>query len=214
MMLRIRGNAEWLRRLKPYCLSLCIHGGLVALALLSSATQSNKPVSLYDQEIRPYEHKLIWYSLKTRTPDVSPTEAKKTPRPPRAVRKFDQNLIAGVKEDPKPPQKVWIPDPPKVDLEKVKAEPLPNLLAVAPTPNRPLRAFQPPPALQVKPKPAPVILEAPEAALKPAAAIPTDFSIDMRPPRPLRTFVPPPSAKVVKNTAAEIPLPPETPMAE
>jgi len=182
------------------------------LLALSSATQPATPRPLYDQEIRPYEHKLIWYSLKNRTPDVRPTEAKQTPRPPRAMRKFDQSLIAGVKEDARPPQKVWIPDAPKVDLAKVKLEPLPNLLAVAPAPKRPLRAFQPPPEPHVKPKPAPVILEAPEAALKPAAPSPTDFSLDVKLRRPLRTFAPPPSVKVVKNTA-ELPPPPEAQMA-
>jgi TonB family protein len=201
------------RRSRPFFLSLCFHGAIVALLALSSATQSAAPPSLYDQEIRPYEHKLIWYSLKNRTPDVRPTSAKKTPRPPRAIRKFDQSLIAGVKEDARPPQKVWIPDAPKVDLAKVKIEPLPNLLAVAPAPKRPLRAFQPPPETQAKPKPLPVIPEAPAAALKPALAIPTDFSIDIRPPRPLRTFVPPPTVKAdVKNTA-ELPPPPEAQMA-
>jgi len=201
------------RRSRPFFLSLCFHGAVVALLALSSATQSATPPSLYDQEIRPYEHKLIWYSLKNRTPDVRPTSAKKTPRPPRAIRKFDQSLIAGVKEDARPPQKVWIPDAPKVDLAKVIVEPLPNLLAVAPAPKRPLRAFQPPPEQQVKPQPLPVIPEAPAATLKPAAAIPTDFSLDIRTPRPLRTFVPPPTVKTdVKNTA-ELPLPPEAQMA-
>jgi TonB family protein len=200
------------RRLKTYCLSLCIHGAVVGLLALSSGPQSAAPRSLYDQEIRPYERHLIWYSLKNRTPDVRPTSAKKTPRPPRATRKFDQSLIAGVKEDARPPQKVWIPDAPKVDLAKVKVEPLPNLLAVAPAPKRLLRSFQPPPEPQWKPQPAPVILEAPEAALKPAAAMPTDFSLDTKIRRPLRTFVPPPSAKVVNNTA-ELPLPPEAQMA-
>src|SRR5580692_11682441 len=106
------------RRLRSFCLSLCIHGAIVGLLALSSATQSAAPRSLYDQEIRPYEHKLIWYSLKNRTPDVRPTEAKKTPRPPRALRKFDQSLIAGVKDDIRPAQKVWIPDAPKVDFAK------------------------------------------------------------------------------------------------
>jgi TonB family protein len=208
-----RLSTHALRRSRSFCLSLCIHGAVVALLALSSATQSAAPRPLYDQEIRPYEHKLIWYSLKNRTPDVRPTLEKTPPRPPRATRKFDQSLIAGVKEDARPPQKVWIPDAPKVDLTKVKVEPLPNLLAIAPAPQRPLRAFQPPPEPQAKPKPAPVILEAPEAALKPAAAIPTDFSLETKLPRPLRTFVPPPSVKAVKNTATELPLPPETPMA-
>src|SRR5580658_10450187 len=151
------------RRSRPFFLSLCIHGAVVGLLALSSGTQSAAPRSLYDQEIRPYEHHLIWYSLKNRTPDVRPTSAKKTPRPPRATRKFDQSLIAGVKEDARPPQKVWIPDAPKVDLAKVKVEPLPNLLAVAPAPKRLLRSFQPPPPPQWKPQPAPVIPEAPAA---------------------------------------------------
>jgi TonB family protein len=183
------------------------------LLALSSGTEAAAPRPLYDQEIRPYEHKLIWYSLKNRTPDVRPISARKTPRPPRALRKFDQRLIAGVKEDARPPQKVWIPDAPKVDLAKVKVEPLPNLLAIAPAPKRPLRAFQPPPEPLTKPQAPPVILEAPEAALKPAAAIPTDFSLGMKLPRPMRTFVPPPAAKVVKSTATELPLPPETQVA-
>src|SRR5580700_4779563 len=151
------------RRSRPFFLSLCIHGAIVALLALSSSTQSAAPRSLYDQEIRPYEHKLIWYSLKNRTPDVRPTLAKKTSRPPRALRKFDQSLISGVKDDARPPQKVWIPDAPKVDLAKVKVEPLPNLLAVAPAPKRPLRNFQPPPEAPVKAKAAPAMPEAPEA---------------------------------------------------
>jgi TonB family protein len=198
-------------RSRSFCLSMCIHGAVVGLLALSSGTQSAAPRPLYDQEIRPYEHKLIWYSLKNRTPDVRPTEAKKTPRPPRAMRKFDQSLIAGVKEDARPPQKVWIPDAPKVDLAKVKIDPLPNLLAVAPASRRPLRAFQPPPELRSKPKSLPVIPEAPTAALKPQAPTLTDFSLETK--QPLKTFVPPPSVKAeVKNTATELPLPPETQM--
>ena len=194
---------------RSLCISLCIHGALVGLLALSSSFPSAAPRSLYDQEIRPYEHKLIWYSLKNRTPDVRPTEAKKTLRPLRALRKFDQSLIAGVKEDKRPLQKVWIPEAPKVDLAKVKLEPLPNLMAVAPAPKRPLRAFQPPPELQAKLKATPVMPEAPAAALK-VAVTPTDFSLETK--RPLRTFVPPASAQAAKNTA-ELPQPPEAQMA-
>jgi TonB family protein len=211
MTLKIRGNTEGLRRVRAFCLSLCIHGALVALALLGSATQSAKPLSLYDQEIRPYEHKLIWYSLKTKTPDVTPTEAKKTPRPPRAARKFDQNLITGVKEDIRPLQKVWIPDAPKVDLAKVTVEPLPNLLAVAPAPKRPLRKFQPPPEVQMKPKPAQAMPEAPEAALKVTVMAPKDLPLATTLPR--RNFVPPPTAKVEAKTTVELPPPPDPQMA-
>ena len=161
---------------------------------------------IYDQEIRPYERKLIWYSLKNHVPDVRPTDGKKTARPPRALRKFDQNLIAGIKDDAQPPQKVWVPEPPKIDPPKLKVEPLPNLLAVAPT--RPLRKFEPPPEVVAKAKPAAPMPEAPEAALK--LAVPKDLPIETKMPRPLKTFVLPPAAKVeVKSTAAELPAPPE-----
>ena len=64
------------RRPRSFGLSLCIHSAVVALLALSSATQPATPRPLYDQEIHPYEHKVIWYSLKNHTPDVRPTEAK------------------------------------------------------------------------------------------------------------------------------------------
>jgi TonB family protein len=144
-------------------------------------------------------------------PDVRPTESKKTLRPPRAVRKFDQTLIAGVKDDPRPPQKVWVLDPPKIELPTPKALPLPNLLAVAPAPKRALRKFQPPPQPAAKLKPAPELPEVPQVVLR-AAVLPEALPLDTKLPRPLRRFVPPPSTRVeVKSAPAELPAPPETP---
>ena len=49
-----------------------------------------KPRPIYDAEIRPYERKIVWYHLQARVPNVRPVEAKLTPKPPRAVRKLDQ----------------------------------------------------------------------------------------------------------------------------
>jgi len=213
MTIMVRGNTGELRRLKSFLVSLSIHGAVFALLVIGTGAQSVSPRPIYDQEIRPYEHKLIWYSLQSRVPAVRPTDAKKMPRPPRAARKFDQSLIAGVKDDAKPAQKVWVPDPPKVDLITPKAEPLPNILAVAPAPKRPLRKFQPPPAPARKVTPTPQIADAPDAALKLTAAIPTDFSLDTKFKRPLRAFVPPPPTNAeVKKTAAELPAPPEAQM--
>lgn len=213
MTITFRGNTGELRRLRSFLVSLCIHGTVFGFVVFGSGTQSAAPRPIDDQQIRPYERKIIWYNLKKLVPDVSPAEAKKTPRQPRALRKFDQSLIAGVKDDAKPAQKVWIPDPPKVDLPKPKVEPLPNLLAVAPAPRRPLRKFEPPPELPAKVKPTPLMPDAPEAALKLTAVVPKDLPIDMKLPRPLRTFVPPPAKKVaVKSTAVELPAPPEAQM--
>jgi len=90
-------------------------------------------------------------------------------------------------------------------------EPLPNLLAVAPAPKRPLRKFQPPPERQVKAKLAQVMPEAPEAALKLAVVVPKDLPPAI--PLPRRTFVPPAAAKTeTKSTTAELPPPPEAQM--
>jgi protein TonB len=97
-----------------------------------------------------------------------------------------------------------------VDLPKPKALPLPNLLAVAPAPERALRKFQPPPPLPVKVRPMPQIPDAPEAALKLTAAVPKDLPIATNLPRPLRTFTPPPPAKAeVKSAPTELPAAPE-----
>jgi hypothetical protein len=47
------------------CISLCIHGVLVGLLALSSGIPLAARRSLYDQEIRLYEHKLIGYNGTT-----------------------------------------------------------------------------------------------------------------------------------------------------
>src|SRR5262249_30352071 len=142
----------------------------------------------------PNETKIIWYHLQTRVPDVRPVEAKPTPKPPRAVRKLDQNLIAGKRELPAR-QKVWMQDPPKAELPKPKIEPLPNLLAVAPTTKVEPRKFVPPPAPVVKPKTEAKIEDAPDATLRQAAITPVDLPISPVLPRAVRRFVPPAARK-------------------
>jgi TonB family protein len=193
LTVRVRGNSSAFRRGGAFSFSLGIHAAALGWVIVSATLGfGEKPRPIYDAEIRPYESKIIWYHLQTRVPNVSPVEAKLTPKPARATRKLDQNLIAGAKELPTPPQKIWVPEPPKVEPPKPKIEALPNLLAVAPEVKRPLRRFVPPPAVPAKAKPAEKIPEAPEVALLRQAAITSrDLPLAMSLPRPVRRFIPP-----------------------
>jgi TonB family protein len=210
MRFTFRGNSSALRRGGAFSVSLGIHAAALGWVIVNAALGfSEKPRPIYDAEIRPYESKIVWYHLQTRVPNVMPVAAKVTRKPPRVVRKLDQNLIVGAKELATPPQKVWVPEPPKTEPPKPKIEALPNLLAVAPEVKRPLRQFVPPPALAPKVKPAEKIPEAPEVALRQAAITPRDLPLAMNLPRPMRRFVPPPQAQRAPEAPAEAAAPPE-----
>jgi TonB family protein len=210
MTFTLRGNSSVLQRGGAFSVSLGVHAAALGWVIVSATLGfGEKPRPIYDAEIRPYESKIVWYHLQTRVPNVRPVEAKLTTKAPRAVRKLDQNLIAGAKELPTPPQKVWVPDPPKTEPPKLKIEALPNLLAVAPMVKRPLREFVPPPPAPVKVRPAEKVPEVPEVALRPDAIAPRDLPLAMNLPRAVRAFVPPPRAQRTPEAPAESAAPPE-----
>ena len=201
MTLTIRGNSGRLRRGGSFTFSLFAHGAALGWVIASAALGfGERPKPIYDQEIRPLESKIIWYHLQARVPDVRPAEAKLTRKPPRAVKKLDQNLIAGAKELATPPQKVWVPDPPKVEPPKPKLEPLPNLLAIAPAPKMPLRRFQPPPEMAAKTRLAAKLPDAPEVAMRQAAITADNLPLAVNLPRAVRAFVPPPPTQRAAQT--------------
>jgi TonB family protein len=72
-------------------------------------------------------------------PEVKPAVTADA-RPPRAVRRFPQQIVAGQIELPRPPQLIRVPAP---EISLPEALKLPNLLAVAPP--KPVRPFAPPP---------------------------------------------------------------------
>lgn len=195
MVFTIRGNTGTLRRGGSFLFSLSVHAAVLGWVILSAALGLDlKPKADFDPEDHPVPMKITWYHLQTRIPNVRPLDAQPAKRPPRAVRKLDQNLIAGKKESPTPPQKIWVPDPPKAEIPKPKLEALPNLIAVAPEVKRPLRRFEPPPVAPEKPKPHEKLPDAPDVALKAATITPADSPIAMTLPRAVRTFVAPPDA--------------------
>jgi TonB family protein len=196
------------RRSGSLASSLCVHAAVLVWVASSAGLgpdHARRPI--YETEIRPFEGHIIWYHLQSRIPNVRPTEAESTHKPPRATKKLDQNLIAGVKDSPDPPRKIWVPDPPKAEPPPPAAEPLPNLIAVAASPKLPLRTFQPPPPPPVAPNPVTKPLDAPEAVIRQAAVTSENLPIAVNLPRAVRAFVPPPTPK----RDAPAPTTPETP---
>ena len=195
-MLTIRGNTETLRSGGTFLFSLSLHALALGWVIVSATFGLDiRPKARYAPEDRPVQTKIVWYHLQARIPNLRPAETIMAKKPPRATRKLDQNLIAGKKDLPTPPQKVWMPDPPKIEVPKPKLEALPNLLAVAPEVKRPLRKFEPPPPAPLKPKPEQKLPDAPEAALKTATTQPLNSPIAMNLPRAVRSFVAPPEAR-------------------
>jgi len=147
-----------MRRPFSFSVSLGVHGSVLAWVALGPVV-SPPPHSLYDMAIRPHEDRLVWYKLSDRLPDIHPAQTSADPRPPRATRKFPQNIVAGARDDSRPPQLIWAPAP---QVQTPKPLPLPNVVALSPP--RPVRRFTPPPEPARAPQSAPVLPDAPQAA--------------------------------------------------
>ncbi|MGA2194437.1 MAG: TonB family protein [Bryobacteraceae bacterium] len=148
-----------MRRPFSFSVSLGVHGSLLAWVALGPLVPPPPPRSLYDMAIRPHEDRLIWYKLSDRLPDIRPAQTSADPRPARAARIFQQTIVAGKRDDSRPPQLIWAPAP---EVQTPKLLPLPNVVALSPP--RPARRFTPPPQPAPAPPSAPVLPDAPQAA--------------------------------------------------
>jgi len=188
MVLVIRGSVARLRRAVSFTCSAWMHGAILAWLALSPAPPTGaRPGSIYDQEIKPNEKRIVWYHPTGRVPDIAPAEARRDARTkaPRARAIFDQSVVAGLKDDPRRRQMIYMPAP---EIELPKPLPLPNVVTVANAPPRPLRAFTPP-----APKPAPSVARAlPDAPKVTPKIEPAALPFAVATPRPQpRAFTPP-----------------------
>jgi len=183
-----RSQPGSLRGAMSFGLSSSLHGAILAWLALSPGPAPEPRLSLYEMEVKPHEAHIVWYNVRDRLPDVAPARARTAdPRPPRALRKFDQSLAAGARDNARAPQMIFMPAP---EIRTPKPLPLPNVLAVAPPP-RPLRTFTPPVQKPVPIAP-PVLPDAPRVRpVVEARSVP----LDAPPARPLKNFTPPPAAK-------------------
>jgi hypothetical protein len=151
--------------------------GIVALLGVNfSSVPPEKPV--YDEFIKPNEHKILFYDFRTKVPDIAPIKRVGHTPDPRGVVLSRQTIIAN---SPKPKSAqvfIWEPAP-KIQIDQDLPAPLlvarlettlPPPPAAPPTP----RKFAPPPPPKQEPKlaiPTPV-LEVPVPSLDPSAVAP------------------------------------------
>jgi TonB family protein len=194
-----------LRSSVSFAVSACFHSWALAWVILGGSGPAERPRSIYDQEIRPSEKKIIWYNLRDKLPEISPSDAGSDARPPRASRKAAQTIVSGKKDDVNPEQLIWTPAP---EVAQPKTAPLPNVIAVAPPPKL-VRPFIPPPEEAPAPKPAPVLPDAPKVAAISAPNLPPPVPGAGAKPQP-RAFTPPPDVRLQRQAAIQLPEAPGT----
>src|SRR5437667_2184921 len=132
-----RAETSRLRTSGPFVVSLSFHGGILLWVALGPSLPEPAR-TIYDQEIRPHEKKIVWYNLRDKLPEVAPSVSREDRLPVRARVKSAQTLLAGNKDDPAPAPMIWMPGP---EVAIPKPVPLPNVVAVAPPPPKLVRPW-------------------------------------------------------------------------
>jgi len=187
-----RGGAR-LGRSPGFAASALLHLAVLMAVALSPASPREDARPLYNQEIRPHEAHIIWYNLRHKLPEIKPAEAADS-KPPRARRRFPQQIVARQIELPRPPQLIRVPAP---EISLVHALKLPNLIAAAPP--KPVRPFAPPPERARPPAERPL----PAAPQIRDTASPRELALSPAAPRPRPLpFIPPVPRKTEPALAA------------
>jgi TonB family protein len=184
-----------------------VHGCVLAWVILGGAVRSpERAQSIYDREIRPYEKKLVWYSLQEKLPEIAPADTQADARPARARARSAQAMVAGARDDARPAPLIWAPEP---EVAAPKEIPLPNVVAV--TPPKVVRPFLAPPVKAAAPTPAVRLPDAPNvtaADLKPALPLP-----ELK-PKVVRPFLAPKVKAAPPPLAAPLPDAPNVTAAD
>jgi TonB family protein len=195
-----RDTAPRARSSLSFLVSGCLHSGVLAWVILGGAGQPQpRAKSIYDQEIRPNEKKIVWYRLQEKLPEIAPADSKTDSRPPRARVKAPQTMVAGTRDDARPAPLIWAPEP---DVAAPKAMPLPNVVAMAPP--KVVRPFVAP-EMKVRSLTVAAPIEIPDAPDVKQAKVEAVKIGAVKPTGPLRAFTPPPSVRMQRQ--AMLPLP-------
>jgi len=189
------------RRVSPFFVSLGLHALAVAWVAFAPPVPAGIVPYLYERRIFPSQEHIIWYKLADRLPDIRPAPPRSDPRPPRARKQFEQTIVAGARDDSRPPQLIYAPAP---EIRAPKPLPLPNLVSVA---RPPPRLFTPPVPAPPPPRTLPKLADAPQLAPAHAAG---ELPIATTParPQPLPFHAPPPPPRQ-DQPALTLPAAPE-----
>ncbi|HZP91822.1 MAG TPA: hypothetical protein VFB20_02930, partial [Burkholderiales bacterium] len=139
-MLVVTPEKNRLRSGSSFAMSAAVHGSVLAWVALAPLVPPARP-SLYEQEIKPYQNRIVWYNLNERLPEITP--AQRDTRPARARTRARQSLVSGPQENQRPPQLIWTPAP---EIAAEQMLPAPNVVALPPA-AAPRRDFVLPPDL-------------------------------------------------------------------
>jgi TonB family protein len=194
------------RKSLSFAVSVGLHGVVLSWMVLGPPLPGSEPPrkSLYDQEIKANEKKIVWYAVNEKLPDISPTIETQDWRPPRAKVPAKQTIVSGPKDEEDATQRIYMPAP---EVVLPKPLPLPNVVAVAPP--KVLKPFVPPPEAAPKPKPAPALPDAPKVAAAAPVAKPLPVPTTTVKPTPL-AFTPPPETRMQRQAAILLPEAPAT----
>ncbi len=189
--------------------SVVIHSvAILALGLIRP--QNSAPIRpVYDEIIRPQEHKLIWYDFRKPVPDASATKRVGTFPLPRGKELSKDVIIATSPKAKSNKQLIWLPVP-KVEIRQ--DVPAPNLIArtAAALPAPPVPKKLDKPQIEGKPAPQPNLSPPqPKGDVNRAQEMPVQ-AVEI--PKPHKMFVAPPPAKqqarlTLPVQTSEVPLP-------
>src|ERR1019366_1620893 len=195
-----RGTTGRVRSSFSFGVSGCVHGCVLAWVILGGSGQARgRAQSIYDREIRPYEKKIVWYSLQEKLPEIAPADTQADARAARARVKAPQTMVAGARDDARPAPLIWAPEPKVVRpflAPPVKAPVVPPVVPLQDAPNvtaADLKPALPLPAL--KPKVVrPFLVPALKAPVVPPVAplqdAPNVTAADLKPALPLPALKP------------------------
>src|SRR5260370_3135983 len=112
MKVTYRGTIPRVRGGFSFAVSGCVHGCVLTWVVLGGAgTAQPRAQSIYDQEIRPHERKIVWYSLREKLPEIAPADTTPDTRPARARVKAPQTMVAGRRRHAQGPAYVLTSEP-------------------------------------------------------------------------------------------------------
>ena len=197
-----RPKADYPLRLTSFAVSLGVHTAVAAALMLVTIPSSSIERPVYDELIKPNEHKILYYDFRRKTPEVRPTRKVGSAREPRGAELSRQTIIA---TSPKPKSKqVFISVPvPKIRIQEDMPAPILverlNSIAVAPPPRPKPRQFIPPKPSKAPPK---LPIQTPVVDAQAPALVSPTMSSPLAPPRLALAEVaaPPKPARVAPKT--------------
>lgn len=202
LALDTESRADYPLRLSSFFASAGVHGGIIAaLGAVSAFPVAPMPRPVYEEFIKPHEHRILFYDLRKKPPDVDPAKSDGAREIPRGTELSQQAVIA---ISPKPKSTQLFISVPAPDMEIHQDIPAPLVIAKAdvsftPPPEQPKpRKFVPPPPAK-RDVPLPIQTPVADAPSIPSART----ALAPKVPVPIFTALPPPPRSIPDSNTSQ-----------